>query len=391
MIRLLVLVPKPTGLSPGQRFRLEQWAPALSRLHGIRLEFVPFESPRLTRILYEPGKRAQKAMYVALDMWRRRGVVRHSNDYDGVVVHREAALLGPALFERLIVKRGVPLFYDFDDAIWVSSTRAHANVATPNGIFSHLHFFGKTSTICKLATAVTVGNEYLAEYARQHNRNVHIVPTSIDLDAYTLQPEPASDEPFVIGWSGSTHTLHSLEVCRSAIERLGKRRRVVLRVICNRPLAQPFANVENVFIPWREEGEAREVGACHAGIMPLKTDEFSRGKCGLKALQFMATGRPVVVTPVGVNSEIVRHGDNGFIAGDDDAWVDALERLAAAPDVRRRMGSAARRTVEEAYSCEVVATKFARAVRLGLGREPHADAPSRATTIRSLQGHAIND
>ncbi|MGC4079576.1 MAG: glycosyltransferase family 4 protein [Rubrivivax sp.] len=379
MIRLLVLVPKPTGLSPGQRFRLEQWAPMLARRHGIHLDFVPFESPRLTRILYEPGKRAQKAMYVALDMWRRRGVVRHSNDYDGVVVHREGALAGPALFERLIVKRGVPLFYDFDDAIWVSSTRAHSNVSTPNGIFSHLHFFGKTSTICKLATAVTVGNEYLAEYARQYNPNVHIVPTSIDLDTYAVQPEPPSsavDDAFVIGWSGSTHTLHSLEVCRSAIERFGKGRRVVLRVICNRPLARPFANVENLFIPWREEGEAREVGACHVGIMPLKTDEFSRGKCGLKALQFMATGRPVVVTPVGVNTEIVQHGENGFIAGDDDAWVDALEKLSAAPDVRRTMGSAARRTVEQGYSSEVVAAKFARAVRQGIGREPRPNAGS---------------
>lgn len=370
MIRLLVLVPKPPGLSPGQRFRLEQWGPTLERSHGIRLDFVPFESPRLTHILYQPGRRAQKAMYVALDMWRRRDVVRHSTGYDGVVVHREAALLGPALFERLVVRRGVPMFYDFDDAIWVSSTRAHANVATPNGIFSHLHFFGKTSTICKLATAVTVGNEYLAEYARQHSANVHIVPTSIDLDTYTLQPEPASDEAFVIGWSGSTSTLHSLEVCRSAIERLGKRRRVVLRVICNRPLARPFANVENVFVPWREEGEAQEVGACHVGIMPLKTDEFSRGKCGLKALQFMATGRPVVLTPVGVNTEIVRHGVNGFIAGDDDAWVDALETLAASPELRRSMGAAARRTVEEGYSCEVVAAKFAQAVRDGIARAP---------------------
>lgn len=374
MIRLLVLVPKPTGLSPGQRFRLEQWAPTLERRHGISLDFVPFESPRLTRILYERGRRTKKAMYVALDMWRRRDAIRRSNDYDGVVVHREAALLGPALFERLIARRGVALFYDFDDAIWVSSTRAHSNVATANGVFSNLRFAGKTATICKLANVITVGNEYLADYARQHNPNVCIVPTSIDLDAYTLQPEPETNEPFVIGWSGSTSTLHSLDVARSAIERLGTRRRVVLRVICNKPPERPFANVENVFVQWREEGEAREVGACHVGIMPLKTDEFSRGKCGLKALQFMATGRPVVLTPVGVNGDIVKHGETGFLAHDDDAWVSALEKLAASPDVRRSMGAAARRTVEEGYSAEVVATKFALAVRDGIGRERRVDA-----------------
>ena len=100
--------------------------------------------------------------------------------------------------------------------------------------------------------------------------------------------------------------------------------------------------------------------------MPLPDDEVSRGKCGLKALQCMATGRPVVASPVGVNSEIVRDGENGFLASSTDEWVDALSRLAADGPLRARLGRTARATVEEGYSAEISAARFARAVERAL-------------------------
>ena len=117
------------------------------------------------------------------------------------------------------------------------------------------------------------------------------------------------------------------------------------------------------FVPWSAEGEARQVGDCHVGIMPLPDDEISRGKCGMKALQFMATGRPVVASPVGVNSEIIRHGENGLLAPSTGGFITALTTLADDPGLRRRMGANARRTVEERYSAEVVSNEFAKVIR----------------------------
>ena len=105
------------------------------------------------------------------------------------------------------------------------------------------------------------------------------------------------------------------------------------------------------------------MGDCHVGIMPLPDDEVSRGKCGLKALQCMATGRPVVVSPVGMNSEIVRSGDNGFLAATTDEWVEALTKLAADKQLRARLGRNARATVERGYSAEISAAKFAQSPR----------------------------
>lgn len=362
-LRLLVLAPKPAGLSPGQRFRLEQWAPVLKERHGIEFDFVPFESPRLTELLYRHGHLPQKAFWVAWDFLRRAKAVLRARRYDGVIVYREVSLIGPALYERVLAGLGLPIFYDFDDAIWSPGHQ----ISPANGIFSRLHFWGKTGTICRLSAAVLAGNEYLAGYARERNSNVFVLPTSIDLASYPVVPEPPIDDGFIVCWTGSTTTLVNFEHARGTLERLAARRRLIVKVICNEPPKRPIAGAENVFVKWQEKGEAEEIGACHAGIMPLPDDEYLRGKCGLKALQYMATGRPVVISPVGMNRELIRSGENGFLAGSEDEFVEALEKLAESAGLRARLGAAARRTVEEGYSAEVVARRCAEAIRSTLG------------------------
>jgi glycosyltransferase involved in cell wall biosynthesis len=355
---MLALVPKPRGVSPGQRFRLEQWAPRLAKSHDITLDFVPFESPRLTTVLYKPGHHFEKAARVSFDFVRRATALVQARRYDAVIVYREAALLGPAIYERLLRRLEIPLFFDFDDAIWVEP-----GARGPNGIFSKLHFWGKTATICRIASGVFVGNTYLANYARQHSRSVFVMPTSIELDTYPVQPELPKDDPFVIVWSGSTHTLPHFEHARTALEKLATMRRIVVKVICNKPPSRPIAGAENAFVPWSEQGECERVGAAHVGIMPLPDNIYTRGKCGLKALQYMATGRPVVASPVGMNTDLLKDGMNGCLAGSTDEWITALDRLARSSEWRRHLGSAGRRTVEEGYSAEVVSRVFAKAVR----------------------------
>jgi glycosyltransferase involved in cell wall biosynthesis len=362
-VRLLAFVQKPLGLSPGQRYRLEQWDPHLRKHHQIHLDFEVFESPRLTEVLYQPGRTLEKATLLIRDTWRRRQALARARTYDGVVIYREAAALGPAVYERLLARTRAPIILDFDDAIWMPGP------GSVNGLFARLKFPGKTTTICRQATVVTVGNQYLAGWARARNPNVFVVPTTIELDLYPVQPELPDESPFVIGWTGSHATLMHLEGARGPIERLATRHQVRLRVICSRPPLRPFRGVETEFIPWQEAREAEEVGRCHVGIMPLPDDEFARGKCGLKALQFMATGRPVVLSPVGVNREIVKNGENGLVAGSEDDWLAALESLATDPPRRRSLGAAARRTVETCYASTIAADRFAEAVRLALAQK----------------------
>jgi glycosyltransferase involved in cell wall biosynthesis len=137
----------------------------------------------------------------------------------------------------------------------------------------------------------------------------------------------------------------------------------VVKIICNNDVKQPIQGAEMRFVPWSATNEAKEIGDCHAGIMPLPDDPFAKGKCGLKALQLMATGRPVVISPIGVNNDIVRSGENGFLASTTQEWVDALMSLAGSAELRLKMGQAGRATVERDYSAQASAAKFAEVVR----------------------------
>lgn len=302
-MRVLALVSKAPGISPGQRFRIEQWAPYLAAQHGIEVEYAAFESPELTRVLYQPGHVASKAARILSDFARRRHDVLRARRYDAVFVYREAALLGPAVYERVLRLLGVPFVLDFDDAIWMQSGPGGAN-----GVFSRLRFPGKTASIARLASAVTVGNGYLASWARELNSDVTVVPTTIDLGRYSVQPARPADAPFVIVWMGSHSTLPYLELVRRPVERLARERPVEVRIVCDRPMTRPFAGALNTFVPWTAENEAADIGAADVGIMPLDDTPFARGKCGCKALQYMAAGRPAIAAPVGVNRDIVQDG-----------------------------------------------------------------------------------
>lgn len=356
-IRLLALANKAQGIAPGQRYRFEQWAPRLERDFNIQIELQPFESSELTDLLYQPGHTVRKALLVVRDFLRRSSCVRAATNFDAVLIFREASLIGPAIYERVIARSGKPILFDFDDSIWSSAQEQN------NGIFSRLHFFGKTRALCRLAAACTPGNSFLAQYAGQWNANVFVVPSSIELDDYPVLPEASSDDPFTICWTGSTSTLVNFEFAREALERLAVQIPLIVKIICSRPPDRPIAGADTQFIPWSAAREAEHVAACHVGIMPLPDTEVTRGKCGLKALQFMATGRPVVVSPVGVNCEIVNSGENGFLAATGQDWVDSLLALATSPKLRRKLGLAARTTVEQNYSAEISAAKFAHAVR----------------------------
>lgn len=379
--RLIALVQKAPGIAPNQRFRIEQWSPWLAREHGIEVELRPFESPGLTEVLYQPGATTRKARLAVADALRRwRG--RHELvEADAVVVVREASLVGGAWLERWLSRKHVPFVYDFDDAIWTVGQSAS------NGLMSLARMPWKVGSICSMAGAVTVGNAYLAGFARARNSAVHMVRTSIDIDRYPLMPEPADEGRFVIVWTGSHSTLAHLETLRPALERLGALRPVTLRVICDRP-PEPFQNLTLDYVPWRAASEAVDLAAGHVGIMPLPDTEFARGKCGCKALQYMAIGRPAVVSPVGMNSEIIRHGDNGFLAADEEAWVQRLLELSADRVLRRDLGARGRATVLEGFTAQRSAAAFAIAVGDALDRKGARRASGRAPRRASTRGTA---
>ena len=340
-MRILALMPSLFDTSPGQRYRFEQWDPLL-RERGADITYATFEDEELHALVYQPGQMAKKLRLVTRNLGRRLELVRKVKDYDVVYILREAALLGPPIFERMIHQSGVPIVFDFDDAIFVSYR------SPSNGYLSYLKFASKTKTICRIASHVMAGNPYLAEYARQVNDRVTVIPTTIDTEKYQVPPPKNSSGPPVIGWTGSHSTVQHLDTLRGALKKLAERESFRLRVIGTPAYDCPPVNVEAM--RWRADTELEDLGAIDIGVMPLPDDRWSKGKCGLKALQFMALGIPTVCSPVGVNTDIIQDDQNGFIAGTEDEWVDKLSRLLRSHELRQRLGHAGRVTVEQKYS-----------------------------------------
>ncbi|HEX9723805.1 MAG TPA: glycosyltransferase family 4 protein [Vicinamibacteria bacterium] len=372
-MKILALVPSEKDVNPGQRFRIEQWEPLLKK-RGVELTYAPFSFPALSRVLCQPGYRARKTSLMAAAFLRQTRSILRSRRFDLVYLFREASLIGPALIESLVALLRTPIVFDFDDAIFVPYK------SPSNGYLSFLKFFGKTARVCKISRAVMAGNSYLAEYAKRYSDDVTIVPTTIDTDVYRpeVRHRTRNNLP-VIGWTGSYSTIQYLLAVAPALARLAKQRPFRLVVVGNAAPEIPGVTIE--FRKWRSSTEVEDLADIDAGIMPLPDDPWSRGKCGLKALQYMALGIPPVVSPVGVNTEIVNDNVNGLVAGTEEEWIEKLRSLLTDPALRNRLGRAARQTVEERYSARVVAPRVFHVFERALSRPVSAEVEAESSRL----------
>jgi glycosyltransferase involved in cell wall biosynthesis len=338
--RVLALAPYPPDTAPSQRYRFEQYLGAL-RSSGIEVEVSPLLSVSGNRIVQSPGRWAAKAAVIARGAAIRVRDLLRARRYDAVVVHREAFPIGPAWVERALAALGTSYLYDFDDAVYLP------NVSEANRAFGRLKAPGKVAAIVRHAGAVIAGNDHLAEWAGQHNPNVRVIPTTIDTNAYGSRVAGSPADRVVIGWTGSSTTIQHLEPLGPLLRELQAEHGVGLRVISDVEFGIDGADIENV--RWSSATEAADLAAIDIGVMPLPDEEWARGKCGAKALQFMAMGIPTVMSPVGANVKIARDGA-ALLASTPDEWRRALTDLIEDPQRRRRIGDAGRRRVVEEYS-----------------------------------------
>lgn len=258
-----------------------------------------------------------------------------------VVLVQRRLLSGWQLF--LLRRAAKRLWFDFDDAIFLRDSYH------PKGPHSTRLLRG-FARMAAASERVLAGNQFLAKHAARFTdpRRVVVVPTCVDVERY--HPHPASGKgPAVrLVWIGSGSTMKGLELIRHQLEDLGKRNRNLnFRVICDRSMK--LAHLTVSFQPWSEVTEAADLACCDIGLSWIPDDEWSRGKCGLKVLQYMAAGLPVVANAVGVHPDIIEDGKTGLLADTPHAWADAVQRLVDDPELRVRLGQAGRRRVEQTY------------------------------------------
>ena len=340
----------------GCRFRIAQYVPYL-RDEGFEVTIKSFYTREYFDLVYQPGHRLRKAVsFVGLAL-RTLNEALTVGHYDLVFLYREAVPLGPPLIERLIARHRVPILYDFDDAIFLPA------VSEANRSILFLKDPSRVARIIKMSTAVVVGNEFLATFARQYHNHVTVIPTAVDTDRFVPRPARASEaRELTVGWIGSPTTFPYLQSLAPQLQQLAARRPFVLKVSgAGKPVQFPGVRVEEV--PWSLAQEVTLFNSCDVGVYPLTDDDWARGKCGFKAIQFMSCGVPVVAAAVGVNTDIVRDGENGFLAATPRDWVEKLERLLTDAALRARLAAAGRATIEQRYSLRVNAPRLAGIMR----------------------------
>ena len=339
-IRVLFVTPYP-HTAADTRHRIEQFLPGL-RDAGIDGELRPFMSERMFALYAAPGRLPRKLGETVVGVVGRLRDIVEARRFDCVFIHKEAFAFGPPLLEWALRAscRG-PLLLDLDDAFWTHPPQFRQ-------IGRRLRDPQKTAKLLRLASAVVAGNRRIADAVRPLNPAVTVIPTSIDTERF--RPRVRSQPRTVtIGWVGAWWSAVYLQplvpVFRAICDRYPH---VTIRIIGAE--VGPWEGARLECCPWRLETEVEDLQALSIGVMPLDDDEYARNKSGLKLLQYMGVGIPAVASPVGVNSEIVKNGQNGFLAGDSREWVEMLSALVEASDLRASIGAAGRRTAVEEYS-----------------------------------------
>src|ERR1700731_2287913 len=280
-----------------------------------------------------------------LRTWERRALLREA---DVVVLHQiKLSAMEARLFASVSRRR----IFDVDDAIYVRKPRRLGEAADDSPWRKR-----KFAATCRWVDVVAAGNDVLAGVARASARAVTILPTSIDTAAYQPTRAAAADPPTIV-WIGSPENLVYLEMIRPALARLtGRHPTLKLRVICSRFPEWPEVNIER--IAWSSATEAEALAAAHIGVMPLTDDEWARGKCAFKLLQYMAAALPCVASPVGANTEAVIDGVNGLHARTADEWERHLESLIHSPELRARFGARGREHVESRYAMHTYRAQY---------------------------------
>jgi glycosyltransferase involved in cell wall biosynthesis len=206
------------------------------------------------------------------------------------------------------------------------------------------------------STVVVAGNRYIEDYAQRAGaQKVEILPTVLDLSRYRMK-DTIDSPSFTIGWVGSPSTSKHMSIAARALTNFCRNENVEFRAMG--ALQRDLDEIPGKLIPWNAETETEELTRFDVGIMPLPDTPWERGKCGFKIIQYMAAGLPVIASPVGVNSEIVEHGVNGFLARDTKEWIEYFGILREDSNLRRRMGILGREKVEEKYSLDVIAPRL---------------------------------
>jgi glycosyltransferase involved in cell wall biosynthesis len=360
----VLFLPKYSRRGASSRQRIYQYLPYLEN-NGIKCYTSPFFSDEyLIRKYRDNNYSISDILWSYLN--RLRSIIK-AGGYDILYIQGELYPYLPSLFEKHIkFGRSINYIVDYDDAIYHRYDR--------NSSWLIRNVFGeKIKRVMSYASLVIAGNSYIADYAMKFNNNIAIVPTVVDTHKYTIEQNNNSNE-LVVGWIGSPTTSKYIKLIEPALMTICEKFNARLVLVGSGPVELNIPSYE--IREWFEEKEVGEISSFDIGIMPLVDSDWEQGKSGYKLIQYMACGKPVVASPVGVNNVIVKNGVNGYLAKNQDEWVEALALLLRNQALRQTLGTAGSYMVRENYSLQVWQIKYLEIIRSVINNNRNKAKPS---------------
>lgn len=345
MPKILFIAAHRVNRSPSQRYRFEQYFDFL-KANGYECELSSIIEEADDAFFYSPGHLIKKFLFTVKSAIKRLKDLKRADDFDIIFVQREAYMTGSTFFEKRFAASKAKLVYDFDDSIWIMDT------SDANKKWEWMKSTKKTGEIISLSNLVFAGNKYLFDYAQKFNRNVKIIPTTIDTGIFQRVHEYKNSEKICIGWSGSITTIKHFEEATGILKKIKQKygNTVYFKVMGDDTYENKELNIKG--IPWTSTTEIEIISSFDIGIMPLPNDQWVKGKCGLKGLSYMALEVPTIMSAVGVNTEIISDGVNGFIAANEEEWINKISLLIESFELRKKLGLNGRKTVIDRYSLD---------------------------------------
>lgn len=328
------------------RLRSFQYFPFLEKA-GFQVSVSPLFSENYLVRLYAGKSTAKEAL---IGYAKRFFKLLTLGKYDRIVIEKELFPYLPAFAERLFNFFGVKYIVDYDDAIF------HNYDQSSNPIIKKI-LSKKIDTVMKCSACVVAGNSYLAKRAENAGaKKIEIIPTVIDLERYPLISSQ-ENQPLVLGWIGtkSTFEKHVLPYM-SWFQKAVQENNIEFHIV---GIEQDSTYGKKIkFFPWHEDSEVAMIQQFSIGIMPLQDSLWEQGKCSYKLIQYMACGKPVIASPVGMNEEVVKNGINGFTATNEEEWLRAIKILVEDENQRNTLGTAGREMVEKQFAIQATAEKW---------------------------------
>jgi len=345
----VLFLTQTSELGPSSRYRVYQYLDYFRR-EGIDCDVSPAISSRHYQKVYFTDNPLKKIPYFGLVFLKRLAGLRFIKNYDIIFLQREILPKFYPVFEKAIYRMNNRIIFDFDDSIFMVPPQR-------DNLLFKLRYKNSIPEILKASSYIITGNNYLKNYALRFNRNVIVIPTSIDTDKYIIKRKASKEkDKIIIGWTGSHSTAFYLEQLKGVFKALSQKYKISLHIIGADGCRVEGVNV--IIKKWSLEKEVGDLQELDIGIAPLIDDEWAKGKCGLKILQYMGVGIPCVSSSVGVNAEIIVDGANGFLAKTENEWIEKLSLLIEDETLRKRLGAAGRATVEKNFSLKENAPKL---------------------------------